>query len=82
VLLYVACAPAPLPALSDGGSFTGALSNPPIVVENTTLYFRGRGIFDGLFDDLFQSRGLAEAAELLYAGCSAGGLTAYVHADR
>jgi hypothetical protein len=68
-------------SLSDGGSFTGALSNPPVVYENTTLYFRGRGIFDGIFDDLFENRGLGQAKELLYAGCSAGGLTAYVHAD-
>ncbi len=70
----------------DGGSFTGRLSNPAISVPNGTsgnvsLFFRGRGIFDGLFDDLFRSRGLSEARELLFAGCSAGGLTAYIHAD-
>jgi hypothetical protein len=65
----------------DGGSFTGAMSNPPIVVGNTTIYFRGRGIFDGIFDDLFGNRGLAKAEEMLYAGCSAGGLTTYIHAD-
>jgi hypothetical protein len=66
----------------DGGSFTGAMSNPPIVVGNDTIYFRGRGIFDGLFDDLLGNRGMDQAKELLYAGCSAGGLTAYIHADR
>jgi hypothetical protein len=31
----------------DGGSWTGALSNPPKVVGNTTIYYRGRGLFDG-----------------------------------
>jgi hypothetical protein len=65
----------------DGGSFTGAMSNPPVHYLNSTFYFRGRGIFDGLFDDLFENRGLGEAKELLYSGCSAGGLTAYIHAD-
>ena len=36
---------------------------------------------DGLFDDLLGTRGLGKAKELLFAGCSAGGLTAYIHAD-
>jgi hypothetical protein len=44
----------------DGGSFTGAMSNPPIAVGNDTIYFRGRGIFDGIFDDLLKNRGLAQ----------------------
>ena len=57
------------------------MSNPPITVGNATIYFRGRGIFDGIFDDLLGNRGLDKATELLYAGCSAGGLTTYVHAD-
>jgi hypothetical protein len=65
----------------DGGSWTGALSNPPLTVGNTTLYFRGRGLLDGLFEDLFAHQGLASAQELLFAGCSAGGLTTYIHAD-
>ena len=65
----------------DGGSFTGALSNQPVQYKNGTFYFRGRGIFDGLFDDLLGNRGMDKATELLYSGCSAGGLTSYIHAD-
>ena len=65
----------------DGGSWTGALSNPPRFVENTTLYYRGRGLFDGIFDELFTNFSLSAAKELTLAGCSAGGLTTYVHAD-
>jgi hypothetical protein len=65
----------------DGGSFTGAMTSPPIVVGNATIYFRGRGIFDGIFDDLFSNHGLDKADEMLYTGCSAGGLTTYIHAD-
>ena len=38
-------------------------------------------MFDGLFDDLLEKRGLNNAKQLLYAGCSAGGLTTYIHAD-
>eukprot|EP00035_Acanthoeca_spectabilis_P012000 m.211915 g.211915 ORF g.211915 m.211915 type:complete len:146 (-) comp15499_c1_seq4:144-581(-) len=70
----------------DGGSWTGAMSTPPINVTVGSdppfaLYFRGRGLFDGLFDELLTNRGLDKATELLYAGCSAGGLTTYIHAD-
>ena len=65
----------------------GALSNPPRSVlnktsgANVTLYYRGRGLFDAIFDDLFAHRALGAAAQLTFAGCSAGGLTTYVHAD-
>ena len=65
----------------DGGSWTGALSNPPRVVENTTLYYRGRGLFDGIFNELYTNHSLDAAKEVTFAGCSAGGLTTYVHAD-
>lgn len=65
----------------DGGSWTGALSNPPRVVRNTTIYYRGRGLFDGIFDELFSKHDLGAAKEVTFSGCSAGGLTTYVHAD-
>lgn len=65
----------------DGGSWTGAMSNPPITVGNATIFFRGRGLLDGLFDDLLGKAGMSHADELLFSGCSAGGLTTYIHAD-
>ena len=69
-------------AYCDGSSWTGHRDG----VVNVTgpgagpVYYRGRLLLDGLFDHLLAS-GLRNATELLYAGCSAGGLTAYLHAD-
>lgn len=40
----------------------------------------GRRLLDGLVDYVLE-QGLADATDLLFGGCSAGGLTAYVHAD-
>ena len=37
---------------------------------------------DGLIDYFLEpEQGLASATDLLFGGCSAGGLTSYVHAD-
>ena len=65
----------------DGGSWSGAADNPPITYNGTKLYFRGRALLNGIFDDLLENRGLDGAKEVLLAGCSAGGLTTYIHAD-
>ena len=69
----------------DGSSFTGDVSEPVKVQVNATytsvIYYRGRRNFDALFDNLFAAQGLDKASELLFAGCSAGALTTYVHAD-
>jgi hypothetical protein len=62
----------------DGGSWTG--NAPPKVVGGKTIYYRGRPLLDALLDDLL-AKGLAAATDLLWSGCSAGGLTTYVHAD-
>ena len=64
----------------DGGSWTGAASTAPVRVGNQTIYYRGRALLDALFEELF-ARGLSSASQLLWSGCSAGGLTTYVHAD-
>eukprot|EP00040_Diaphanoeca_grandis_P020239 m.107608 g.107608 ORF g.107608 m.107608 type:complete len:416 (+) comp27811_c2_seq1:300-1547(+) len=65
----------------DGGSWTGALTTKPVKVGNQTIYYRGRGMLDGLFDSLIETQGMNKAEELLWTGCSAGGLTTYIHAD-
>lgn len=44
------------------------------------IFYRGRRLLDAMIDSLL-TRGLAGASELLYAGYSARGLTAYLHAD-
>ena len=66
----------------DGGSFTGN-ADAPVTFPGSTkkIYYRGRRILDALFDELLGSHGLDTATELLFAGCSAGALTTYVHAD-
>eukprot|EP00756_Hemistasia_phaeocysticola_P003666 Hpha_TRINITY_DN1236_c0_g1::TRINITY_DN1236_c0_g1_i1::g.44821::m.44821/K19882/NOTUM; O-palmitoleoyl-L-serine hydrolase len=70
----------------DGGSWAG---NSTDVVGNTTVYYGGAALRAALFEDLIEKRGLLtstsvpeqEPVTMLYAGCSAGGLTAYLHAD-
>lgn len=71
----------------DGGSWAGnstiqiaAPTTTGSTTASTTLYYRGRALLDGLLDKVL-SMGLTNAEELLYAGCSAGGLTAYIHTD-
>ena len=62
----------------DGGSWTG--NSTPKQVGGKTIYYRGRPLLDALLDDLL-GKGLSGATDLLWSGCSAGGLTTYVHAD-
>lgn len=62
----------------SGGSWTGNAA--PVDVNGTTIYYRGRPLLDALIDDLL-GKGLSSATNLLWSGCSAGGLTTYLHAD-
>mmetsp|Transcript_55505 Transcript_55505/g.130988 ORF Transcript_55505/g.130988 Transcript_55505/m.130988 type:complete len:373 (+) Transcript_55505:1-1119(+) len=63
----------------DGGSWTGQ-TVAPVETSKGTIYYRGRLLLDALIDELL-GMGLNGASELLYAGCSAGGLTTYLHLD-
>lgn len=63
----------------DGGSRAGDLATPA-VVGNTSIYFRGGRILDALLDSLL-SKGLSSASDFLVGGCSAGGLTVWLHLD-
>lgn len=62
----------------DGSSWTGNTSQ---AVSGTTVYYRGRRLLDAMLEHLLVEEGMNKATELLYGGCSAGGLTAYLHAD-
>ena len=64
----------------DGGSFSGNKAEP-VVVNGTTLYFRGKRILDAVLDYLNTNHGLAKATEVLLSGGSAGGLSTFLHAD-
>jgi len=63
----------------DGASFSGN-KDKPIVVNGTTLYFRGRRILDSVLDDLNQ-KGLNKATHVILTGCSAGGLSTFLHSN-
>ena len=70
----------------DGSSFTGNVAEPIIVGGGSTnsssvIYYRGRRLLDAILDDLLAAKGLSGASSLLFSGCSAGGLTTYLHAD-
>lgn len=60
----------------DGTSFSG--NNPdPVVVDGTSLYFRGKLIMDQIMETLLKDFGLDKAKEIVLTGCSAGGLSTY-----
>ena len=70
----------------DGTSWSGNVDDPiPVYNEtsarNDTIFYRGRRLLDALLDDLLQNQGLDAADTVLYGGCSAGSLTAYLHID-
>jgi hypothetical protein len=76
----------------DGSSFSSML---PLAVPVTTqflnatsgealtahVYYRGQRIHDALLDTFVRRHGLLEASDVVVAGCSAGGLSVYLHVD-
>jgi hypothetical protein len=46
------------------------------------LYFRGARIYPAFIKHLNERHGFTAATEVLFGGCSAGGLATYLHADR
>lgn len=74
--------PRPLPTTlhlpGDGGSQTGDLT-APVSVGSETIYYRGKRILNAMIPAL-KTRGLASATDLVISGCSAGGLSTFLHA--
>ena len=72
---------------TDGASFSGMLQDPlPVPDHNTTLMFRGRANLDAIVDAVKRNVmgakvTFATARNVIYTGCSAGGLAVYAHAD-
>eukprot|EP00051_Salpingoeca_urceolata_P029069 m.488857 g.488857 ORF g.488857 m.488857 type:complete len:384 (+) comp26156_c0_seq1:66-1217(+) len=66
----------------DGSSWTGNVASPVHTNDpkQPVIYYRGRLLLDAMLNNLREA-GLGKASELIYAGCSAGGLTAYLHLD-
>mmetsp|Transcript_16961 Transcript_16961/g.47349 ORF Transcript_16961/g.47349 Transcript_16961/m.47349 type:complete len:464 (+) Transcript_16961:322-1713(+) len=64
----------------DGSSFTSAREDVKRV-DGEVVYFRGKFILDEVMADLIQTKHLGFATDVVIAGCSAGGLAVYLHAD-
>lgn len=67
-------------AYCDGSSFSSDRSEP-MIVNNKSLYFRGKRILDAVLKTLVDQYHLNQAENILISGCSAGGLAAFFHAD-
>ncbi|KAF7040851.1 hypothetical protein CFC21_050724 [Triticum aestivum] len=62
----------------DGASFSGDAEAQ--AQDGTTLYFRGLRIYEAVIDELME-KGLANATQALFTGCSAGALSMMLHCD-
>lgn len=65
----------------DGASFSGNNATST-TYKGTQLFFRGKRVREAMAQDLFESRGLASATDLVVSGCSAGGLATFLHTDQ
>ncbi|WCJ36663.1 Pectinacetylesterase family protein [Euphorbia peplus] len=61
----------------DGASFAG---DATFVNGTSVLHFKGQRIWDAMIQDLLP-KGLGQARKALLSGCSAGGLSAFLHCD-
>jgi len=64
----------------DGDLYSGNRIEP-YTHNGTTLYFRGKSIVESVFDDLAARFALFNATEIIITGCSAGGISVYLHID-
>eukprot|EP00928_Gymnodinium_smaydae_P005729 TRINITY_DN1196_c0_g4_i1.p1 TRINITY_DN1196_c0_g4~~TRINITY_DN1196_c0_g4_i1.p1 ORF type:complete len:721 (+),score=151.87 TRINITY_DN1196_c0_g4_i1:36-2165(+) len=64
----------------DGASYSGDVADP-VRVGNETIYFRGRRVLDAVLDALLEEHGMRRGSQLIFKGCSAGGLGVWMHCD-
>ncbi|TVU37071.1 hypothetical protein EJB05_19038 [Eragrostis curvula] len=70
----------------DGASFSGNVENEVKILiydpiqNGTSFFFRGQRIWEAVMDELL-SKGLSRAKQAFLTGCSAGGLSTYIHCD-
>jgi len=62
----------------DGSSFTGDVEE---VDPINKVHFRGQRIWQAVMEDLL-AKGMYKARQALLTGCSAGGVTTFIHCDR
>ncbi|XP_066313342.1 pectin acetylesterase 5-like [Miscanthus floridulus] len=63
----------------DGASFSGHVRDE-VKKNGTGFFFRGQRIWEAVMAELL-SKGLARAKQAFLTGCSAGGLSTYIHCD-
>lgn len=69
----------------DGSSQTSDVSSPVVIDPPTPIspiYYRGARVRAAQQEYLLASAGLGAAKEIVIAGCSAGGLSTYLHVDK
>ena len=59
-----------------------ACNGQPCQGQPKPVWFRGRAIFEALFEDLLKTQGMGAATAVILSGTSAGGMGTYMHADR
>ncbi|KAL6853313.1 hypothetical protein ACP4OV_019342 [Aristida adscensionis] len=62
----------------DGASFSGNVEGE--VKNGTSFFFRGQRIWEAVMAELL-AKGLSRAKQAFLTGCSAGGLSTYIHCD-
>ena len=65
----------------DGGSQTGDVAAPIPIPGHDPIFFRGHRILRAVQSALMQTWGLGAATDVVISGCSAGGLSVFLHAD-
>ena len=66
----------------DGNSFSGAREGTVHVDEtDQDLHFRGHYILQAALTDVVAKQGMDQVTELVLSGCSAGGLSTFLHSD-
>jgi len=65
----------------DGASFSGNNETTDSSDRSVTLHWRGFRILNGVFKELDANYGWTQATDVLISGCSAGGLTTWLHSQ-
>lgn len=66
---------------TDGGSFLGSVVAPVALNATASVRYRGAWQRNALIAALAAEHGLAQATDVVFGGCSAGGLTIYLNID-
>eukprot|EP00484_Ammonia_sp_Unknown_P021804 CAMPEP_0197027668 /NCGR_PEP_ID=MMETSP1384-20130603/7537_1 /TAXON_ID=29189 /ORGANISM="Ammonia sp." /LENGTH=381 /DNA_ID=CAMNT_0042456545 /DNA_START=19 /DNA_END=1161 /DNA_ORIENTATION=+ len=65
----------------DGASFSGNNDTAQVYNSTLTLHWKGFRILNGVFKELNANYGWSKATDVLISGCSAGGLTTWLHSQ-